>query len=172
MVRTLRLLYSNPGEERTVTETSGTEKEHRWFPFIQTEANCKKNSIASTSFSFLFWDAFLPRTRQPQRTGRLSLYLGSRFPFSVQDLFPFWEPRSSATTDGCDVRRKVFKSRQRSPISPSALHSITTRIKHTLFIFSKQTPPLNRKCNSPVSSPPSWLWVSNAGCNPGPKTSR
>jgi hypothetical protein len=64
-----------------------------------------KNSIGSTSLNLPFWDDFFIRTKQSPPPAFLSLYLGSRFPFSVEDLFPLLAARSNTATDGCCARR-------------------------------------------------------------------
>ena len=63
------------------------------------------------------------------------------------------------TTDGCDVGRKVFKPWQRSSIS-SLLSSPLKPNTLSLRLFQANPPP-QLKCSSSVSSPPSWLSVSN-----------
>lgn len=129
------------------------------IPFIQTEAN-DQNSIASTSLSFPFWDPFLIWTRQLPRPARRSLYLGPRFPFSVEGLFPFLAVRSCPRPMVMmSVERYIrpgnaLQSPHRSPFD---LHSNQAHSLNHL-----QTTPLQQpRCNSSVSSPLSWPLVSN-----------
>ena len=114
------------------------------------------DSIASSSLTLPFWDAF---PFPDKAATRPSSHTGCRFPFSAQGLFPFGiSPERSA--DGRDDHQGVFKNGATLSNLSTALHSIYSRIQPTHFFSNNPSPP-QLQCSSSASSLPSWPSVGS-----------
>ena len=109
------------------------------------------------------WDHFLSRTKQPP------------------PLFG-WKPTLSLSPPGVLPEgrydcRNIFKNGQRSPNFPTAFHSFYSTLDSnplSLYLLRENPPQQQPQCSSSVSSPLSWLSVSNISSdrfNPWPLTS-
>jgi hypothetical protein len=124
------------------------------IPFFQTETSDRQlNSFKLFEPSVFGHFPFLDKAANPPLLDK-----GTRFPFSGEDLFPFWlltRPYDRWTRG----RRKMYlrpsvalQSSHRSPFDLSTkAHSLN----------SLQPNPQHQKCNSLVSSPLSWPSVSH-----------